>query len=90
MKLKLSELHGRRARILDSMDQRRQRMRHLGRECRRHGRAWASSPTGLTQAFLAGFMLDQARPLLPRETSPLKLAVLLGFRRLESLIRKAI
>ena len=41
----------------------------------------------LIQAFLAGFMIDQARPLLPVETSPLKLVLLVLFDRLELLVR---
>lgn len=89
MSLRLSGLHRKRQQILADISQRRQRMTWLGRECHRHGRAWAKTPSALVQAFLAGFLLDQARPLLPGETSPLKLAVLFGFRRLEAFIRQA-
>ncbi|TVQ41700.1 MAG: hypothetical protein EA370_01335 [Wenzhouxiangella sp.] len=87
--LRISELHRQRQRVMARIGQRRRDLRSLGHDCHRHSRAWASSPTGLSQAFLAGFLLDQTRPLLPRESSPLKLVVLLGFRRLESFIRKA-
>ncbi|MCC5865718.1 MAG: hypothetical protein JJU31_11405 [Wenzhouxiangella sp.] len=83
----LSGLHRQRSALLERIEQRREQIHDLGQDCRRHGRAWARTPTALTQAFLAGFLLDQARPLLPHETSPLKLAVVLGVRRLETLVR---
>jgi hypothetical protein len=66
---------------------RRHRMGALGEDFRRHGRSWAGTSNAKLQAFLAGFMLDQARPLLPGETSPVKLALFMLFRRLELLVR---
>jgi hypothetical protein len=66
---------------------RQQRIRGLGQECRQHGREWMGTTRSLVQAFLAGFLVDQARPLLPGEASPLKLGLLILFRRLEWLVR---
>jgi hypothetical protein len=65
---------------------RRHRIRSLGGECRRSSREWMGSSRALLQAFLAGFFVDQARPLLPSESSPVKIALIILFRRLESLI----
>jgi len=88
MKLpRISGLHRQRSALLERIGQRREQLYDLGQDCQRHGRAWARTPTALTQAFLAGFLFDQARPLLPHQTSPFKLAVFAGFRRLEALIR---
>ncbi len=64
---------------------RQQRIRGLGRECRQHGREWMGTSRSLVQAFLAGFLVDQTRPLLPGDASPLKLVLLMLFRRLELL-----
>lgn len=63
------------------------RIRGLGQDCRQRGRDWMGTSRSLIQAFLAGFMIDQARPLLPVETSPLKLVLLVLFDRLELLVR---
>jgi hypothetical protein len=66
---------------------RRLRMRGLGAECRQFGREWMGTSNALFQAFLAGFLVDQARPVLPGESSPVKLALLMLFRRLELRVR---
>jgi len=66
---------------------RRQRIHGLGDQCRQSGREWMGTSRSLVQAFLAGFLVDQARPVLPGETSPLKLGLLMLFRRLELLVR---
>lgn len=88
--LRLSGLHQEKSALLERIRQRRGQLQNHGQDCRRHGQAWARTPTALTQAFLAGFLLDQARPLLPGQVSPLKLAVFAGFRRLEALVRGAL
>ncbi len=76
-----------RAAITRRIALRHQRIRGLGQECRQHGREWMGTSRALLQAFLAGFLVDQARPLLPFEASPLKLGLLMLFHRLELLVR---
>lgn len=73
--------------IVRRIDERRARIRDLGTECRQQGRAWLGTSRSLVQAFLAGFLVDQARPLLPGEASPLRLGLLMLFRRLEMLVQ---
>lgn len=74
-----------RAVIGQRIQARKQRMQALGTDCRQHGREWMQTSRSLVQAFLAGFLVDQARPLLPSGTSPLRLVLITLFRRLERL-----
>jgi hypothetical protein len=81
-----SRLHRDRARTLQGIRQRRQQISRLGRECQQQGLAWARTPQAPVQVFVAGFLLDQLRPLLPMTTSPLKLALLVASNRLQAFL----
>jgi hypothetical protein len=86
----LSQPRRERRALLDRIERRRQRMGQLGRDCQRAGLDWAHSPQAPVQAFVAGFLLDQLRPLLPANTSPLKLSLIMAFRRFELLLREVL
>jgi hypothetical protein len=86
MPFQLSRLQRDRALMLQQIQQRRQRIRQLAKTCRSQGRAWAQTPQAPVQAFVAGFMLDQLRPLTPLEASPLKLSLLIAIKRLKALL----
>lgn len=82
---KIPGLKRERRRITRRIAERRGRIHHLGLACRQHGRDWMHSSRALVQAFLAGFFVDQARTLVPGEASPVKIALMVLFRRLEAL-----
>jgi hypothetical protein len=86
----LSQPRRERRQLLDRIEQRRLHLGQLRQDCRREGMRWARSPRAPVQAFVAGFMLDQLRPLLPASSSPLKLSLIMAFRRLELLVRQVL
>jgi hypothetical protein len=90
MAIRLSELHHQRNQALEKIRQRREHLGELRRTCLRHSKAWARTPRAPLQAFVAGFMLDQVRPLIPEQTSPVQLALLVMFRRLETIVRQGL
>jgi hypothetical protein len=86
----LSQPRRERRQLLDQIERRRRHLGLLLKDCRREGMRWARSPRAPVQAFVTGFMLDQLRPLLPASSSPLKLGLIVAFRRLETLIRQVL
>lgn len=69
-----------RARVLAQLDIHHAELRQHGR--RLHGQVdtYLGTPKSLVHGFLAGFLLDQTRPLVPQGPSPLKLLLPLLLR----------
>ncbi|GEM_PF-2861436 len=71
----IAPLTRKRRRIRQRIDDRSRQMAVHREAIRARSRAWMGTPQSVVQAFLAGFLLDQARPMVPDGPSPLKFLI---------------
>lgn len=65
-------LRAERGQVMARLEHRHELMRQRSERLREHTQAYLGTPRSLVHGFLAGFLLDQTRPMVPQGPSPLK------------------
>ncbi len=76
-------LGARRRRIRNRIVNRQLEINDHGRRLGECLAVWAGTPRSVVQGFLAGFLLDQARPMIAAGPSPLKFLLGWAYRELK-------